>query len=76
MLGRYIAAFLTQLFGFIGSIVVNSFLDIVAAITNLEQQYQLIFILIPYTITLIVILTMNYIYNTEKFDLTKFLGRH
>lgn len=76
MIERYVAAFITQLVGFIGAIIINFILnDLIRLATNIELSLQIIYGLLPYAVTLVVILTMNYIYRKENFRLRDFL-RH
>lgn len=75
MTERYIAAFVTQLVGLVGSTVINSILNgFIKTLPNIDSTLVIIYSLLPYTLTLIIIAMMHYIYSKKNFKLKDFLG--
>lgn len=72
-LGRFIAAFVTQLVGFVGIVVANT---ITNAFENLitDPQMKTATVIMPYLISLVVFLTIRGIYEVRNFDERKFFN--
>jgi len=76
MLDRFVAAFVTQLFGLIGSIVIISIRDTIVSLSpDIEWPLQIFYFFLPYVVTVGVMITMNHIYHKENFKLAEFFRR-
>lgn len=73
--GRFKAAFVTQLVGFIGTLIVTPIFNNFIKGSNIPTGTQFILGLMPFTISIAVMLTIRYIYNIGYFDEKKFFGK-
>ncbi len=77
ILGRFRAAFATQLGGFVGGIILhillNSFIKIS---TTIPEDTKFIYGLLPFVVNLVVFAIMHRIYNQEKFNDKEFFNEN
>ncbi|MGI0041940.1 MAG: hypothetical protein ACRD94_08265 [Nitrosopumilaceae archaeon] len=71
--GRFIAAFVTQFFGLIGTVILYMISGISENLIT-EPQMKTIIAIIPYTISIVIFLTIRGIYEMEYFDEKKFFN--
>ena len=70
---RFIAAFVTQFVGFIGTIILHMLSNVSQNLIT-DPQMKAIVIVLPYTISIVMFLVIRGIYEKEDFDLEKFFA--
>lgn len=71
-LGRFVAAFVTQLIGFIGTVILHYLLNNFINISNINSQIKTIDAILPFIVSIATILVIRGIYNVEHFDEKEF----
>lgn len=72
-IGRFIAAFVVQFIGLIGTVM----LHMISGITDnliIDPQMETFFVILPYLISIIIFITIRCIYEVEYFDEKKFFN--
>ena len=69
--GRFIAAFIVQFIGLVGTLVIHMVSDVVENMIT-DPQMKTFVVMLPYLISIVIFITIRSIYEVEYFDEKKF----